>query len=240
MKLVIFDCDGTLVDSQHMIVSAMTQAYGAHGIVLPQRETLLSVIGLSLVEAFTRLGDGATDFPVESLAQHYREAFHSMRGPGAPVEPLYPGAAEAIAALAQCGDVVLGIATGKSQRGVRLVLGHHGLLDHFITIKTADDAPSKPDPGMVVDAMSEAGVEPADTVVVGDTVYDVAMARAAGASAVGVTWGYHPGTALSEAGAAAVIDSFPALLPTLDSIWSMTYRNSRHLSPHFSLLRRTR
>ena len=115
---------------------------------------------------------------------------------------------------------MLGIATGKSQRGVRLVLGHHGLLDHFITIKTADDAPSKPDPGMVVDAMREAGVEAGDTVVIGDTVYDIAMARAAGAAAVGVTWGYHRGEALVEAGAFAVIDDFSTLVPTLDKMWT--------------------
>src|SRR5690242_9975184 len=146
MKLVIFDCDGTLVDSQHMIVAAMSQAYRAHGLPVPKREVLLSVVGLSLVEAFAKLGEGRQAFPAESLAEHYRDAFHAMRGPGAAVEPLYPGAAEAIAELARRGDVVLGVATGKSQRGVRLVLGHHGLLEHFITIKTADDAPSKPHP----------------------------------------------------------------------------------------------
>jgi phosphoglycolate phosphatase len=220
LKLVIFDCDGTLVDSQHMIVAAMTEAYAAHGLALPEREVLLSVVGLSLVEAFTKLAEGRDGFPAESLANHYRDAFHAMRGPGAPVEPLYPGAAEAIAALAQRGNVALGIATGKSQRGVRLVLGHHGLLDHFITIKTADDAPSKPDPGMVLAAMREAGAEAQDTIVVGDTVYDIAMARAAGAAGVGVTWGYHPGAALREAGALAVIDRFANLMPTLDSIWA--------------------
>src|SRR3954471_11945846 len=97
LKLVIFDCDGTLVDSQHMIVAAMTKAYGAHGIPLPGREVLLSVIGLSLVEAFTKLGERQDQFPAESLANHYRDAFHAMRGPGAPVESLYPGAADAIA-----------------------------------------------------------------------------------------------------------------------------------------------
>ena len=220
MKLVIFDCDGTLVDSQHMIVAAMTKAYGAHGIPLPEREVLLSVIGLSLIEAFTKLGEGRDQFPAESLANHYRDAFHAMRGPGAPVEPLYPGAAEAIAALAQRGDVVLGIATGKSQRGVRLVLGHHRLLDHFITIKTADDAPSKPDPGMVLAAMRDTGVDAKNTIVVGDTVYDIAMARAAGASGVGVTWGYHPRAALEGAGAVAVIDRFANLVPALERIWA--------------------
>jgi phosphoglycolate phosphatase len=221
LKLVIFDCDGTLVDSQHMILMAMTKAYAAHGVPLPEREVLLSVIGLSLIEAFTKLADGDAQFPIASLAEHYREAFHAMRIPGAPVEPLYPGAADAIRVLARREDVVLGIATGKSQRGVRLVLGHHGLLDHFITIKTADDAPSKPDPGMVLGAMREAGVAAADTIVVGDTVYDIAMARAAGASGLGVTWGYHPAAALSEAGALAVIDTFPTLVPALDRIWTM-------------------
>jgi len=220
LKLVIFDCDGTLVDSQHIIMAAMTEAYGALGLALPEREVLLSVVGLSLVEAFTKLGEGRDGFPAESLANHYRDAFHAMRGPGAPVEPLYPGAAEAIAALAQRGDVVLGIATGKSQRGVRLVLTHHGLIDRFITIKTADDAPSKPDPGMVLAAMRDASAEPEDTVVVGDTVYDIAMARAAGAASVGGTWGYHPGEALKEAGALAVIDRFANLVPTLDAIWA--------------------
>ena len=117
-----------------MIVAAMTKAYDAHGIPVPQREVLLSVVGVSLTEAFTKLGAGLTGFPAASLADHYRDAFHAMRAPGAPVEPLYPGAADAIAELARRDNVVLGIATGKSQRGVRLVLGHHGLLDHFITI----------------------------------------------------------------------------------------------------------
>ena len=220
MKLVIFDCDGTLVDSQHMIVGAMTRAYAAHGIPLPGHDMLLSVVGLSLVEAFTKLGAGLDGFPAASLADHYRDAFHAMRAPGAPVEPLYPGAADAITELARRNDVVLGIATGKSQRGVRLVLGHHGLLDHFTTIKTADDAPSKPDPGMVLAAMREAGVEARDTIVVGDTVYDIAMARAAGAAGLGVTWGYQPGPALEDAGALAVVDRFANLVPTLDRIWA--------------------
>ena len=103
---------------------------------------------------------------------------------------------------------------------MRLVLGHHGLLDHFVTIKTADDAPSKPDPGMVIHAMRDAGVDAANTIVVGDTVYDIAMARAAGASAVGVTWGYHRAAALTEAGAFAVVDEFPILVPTLEKMWT--------------------
>jgi len=220
LKLVIFDCDGTLVDSQHLIISAMSTAFEAHGMPVPERKRMLSMVGLSLLEVFTALGKDARNYPVASLAEQYKLAFHALREEGAAVEPLYPGAAEAVTALAQRDDVVLGIATGKSRRGVHLVLGHHGLIDHFLTIKTADDAPSKPDPGMVTAAMREAGVAAADTVVVGDTAYDIAMARAAGAKAIGVTWGYHPAAALSAAGAVIVVDDFAALIPALDSLWA--------------------
>ena len=169
---------------------------------------MLSVVGLSLTEAFTTLGKGAELFPVASLAEHYRDAFHAMRESGEHIEPLYPGAADAIAALARRDDVV---ARHRDRQVAARRAGscwHHGLLDHFLTIKTADDAPSKPDPGMVLHAMREAGVDAEDTVVVGDTVYDIAMARAAGASAIGVAWGYHRAEALSDAGAFKVIDRF--------------------------------
>lgn len=220
LKLVIFDCDGTLVDSQHMICTAMSRAYLAHKLELPERETLLSIVGLSLTEAFTQLGGGAAQFPVASLAEHYKLAFHALRESGEHMEPLYPGAREAVETLSDRDDVVLGMATGKSQRGARLVLGHHGLLEHFITIQTADDAPSKPDPGMVLAAMREAGATPDNTVVVGDTVFDIAMARAAGASAIGVSWGYHARDSLMAAGA-PVIDAFATLEPTLDRIWTL-------------------
>jgi phosphoglycolate phosphatase len=101
------------------------------------------------------------------------------------------------------------------------VLARHGLLEHFITIKTADDAPSKPDPGMVHAAMREAGVDARNTVVVGDTVYDITMAHAAGAAAIGVTWGYHSGAALGAAGAFALVDEFAALAPALDKLWTL-------------------
>jgi phosphoglycolate phosphatase len=222
LKLVVFDCDGTLVDSQRMILAAMHEVYGAHAIPVPDRETLLSVIGLSLPQAFEKLGQGTLGFPVASMCDAYRASFQAMRAAQMDhLEPLYPGAAEAVTALARRANVVLGIATGKSQRGVRAVLARHGLLAHFATIKTSDDAPSKPDPGMVLAAMRDAGVVAWDTVVVGDTVYDIAMARAAGAAALGVTWGYHPGAALAQAGAFALLDDFTALGDTLDRLWTL-------------------
>jgi phosphoglycolate phosphatase len=218
LKLVIFDCDGTLVDSQHVIVAAMHEAYRGHQVPVPARERLLSIVGLSLPQAFRTLGAGRPDYPVATLIERYRAA-HAALLTQAPAAPLFPEARETVEALAQRPATMLGIATGKSRRGVEGVLGRHGLLGHFLTIKTADDAPSKPDPTMVIEAMRETGATPADTVVVGDTTFDMAMARAAGAAAVGVAWGYHPPEALRAVGAVAVIERFPALLPTLDRLW---------------------
>jgi phosphoglycolate phosphatase len=232
LKLIIFDCDGTLVDSQHKICAAMQQAYSAHGLRLPPRERLRSIVGLSLTEAFTALGEGAEGFPVQGLVERYKAASAAMRASQIGWEPLFPGARKAIEALAAAPGVALGIATGKSRRGVEAVLGAYGLRDRFVTIQTADRAPSKPHPAMVEQAMEETGAASADTVVVGDSVYDMAMARAAGATAIGVAWGYHPAETLREAGAAVILDEFAALMPALDRLWGATLRAPQIQRPY--------
>lgn len=223
LKLVILDCDGTLVDSQHMICAAMRQAYEANNLSVPAREHLLAIIGLSLPDAFGRLAANAgdVDHPLDDLVTCYKDAFSQLRNSVDHVEPLYPGARETLDVLAARPDTLLGIATGKSQRGVRAVLGRYGLTERFVTIQTSDDAPSKPHPGMVLAAMRETGAAPDDTVVVGDTVFDLEMARAAGARAIGVTWGYHPASALFAAGPDAMIAGFAELGPALDRLWAV-------------------
>lgn len=225
LKLVIFDCDGTLVDSQHMICAAMARAYAAHDLPCPSRARILSIVGLSLTEAFARLGAEGAPVPLHALVESYKAAFQSLRQSPDHLEPLFPGARAALNKLSARDDILLGIATGKSQRGVRAVLGHHDLLERFHTIKTADDAPSKPHPGMVQAAMRDAGVGPKDTVVIGDTVYDIGMAHAAGAQAIGVSWGYHAATDLRTEGAAIVIDEFAALLPALKGVWQRSVKS---------------
>ena len=218
LKLVVFDCDGTLVDSQGMICAAMQRTYDAHGLPVPPRERVLSIVGLSLHEAFSELaGDEA--HPVASMVERYKAIFAELRMAGDHPETLFPGAREAVERLAAQSDLLLGMATGKSQRGVKAVLEPLGLYRHFHTIQTADDGPSKPHPAMVEQAMRAAGAIPARTVVVGDTVYDVAMARAAGATAIGVAWGYHAPAALRDAGAVAVLTDFQALHPVLERLW---------------------
>ncbi|MFG1464620.1 HAD-IA family hydrolase [Xanthobacter sp. DSM 24535] len=216
--LVLFDCDGTLVDSQHAIVEAMCAAYETCGVVPPTREEILSVVGLSLPETFAVLSNGVADFPVGALEAAYRMTYRAQRE-AAPPEPLYPGARETLEALLARADLQLGMVTGKARRGVRRVLTGHAMEGWFSTIQTADDAPSKPHPGMVLQAMAEAGAVPACTVVVGDTTYDMQMAKAAGAFAIGVCWGYHDRAALTEAGADLMVERFEDLPPAIETLF---------------------
>ncbi|UMY20256.1 HAD-IA family hydrolase [Methylobacterium organophilum] len=205
VRLVVFDVDGTLVDSQHLIVEAQARAFAAHGMTAPARREALSVVGLSLGEAFRRLvGDAG---PIDSLSDSYRNAFQALRIDPNYEEPLFPGMGELIERLHARGDVRLGIATGKSRRGVAHLVEKYGWERWFTTIQTADDAPSKPDPTMLRQAMAEAGAEAPMTVMIGDTTYDMMMARDAGVAAIGVGWGYHTPGALYGAGAVTVVDS---------------------------------
>lgn len=209
MRLVVFDVDGTLVDSQHLIVAAQGLAFAENGLPAPGRREALSVVGLSLPQAFRRLV--GEDGPVAALSESYKQAYNRLRIDPAYEEPLFPGMADLLATLKARDDVLLGLATGKSRRGVDRLIAHHGWADWFVTTQSADDAPSKPDPAMLRQAMSEAGCEPGATVMVGDTTFDVAMGVAAGAAAVGVAWGYHPPEALYGAGAVTVVPSAGAL-----------------------------
>ena len=204
--LALFDCDGTLVDSGANICLAVERAFDQHRLVPPPRLAIHRIVGLSLAEAMAVLHPEAEPAFHAVLAQSYRQAFVAMRGtPDFAHEPLYPGVAEAIEALADAGWV-LGVATGKSDRGLALILAAHGLSDRFVTLQTADRHPSKPHPSMAQAAMRDAGAVPGTTVMIGDTGYDMAMAQAAGCAGVGVAWGYHAPDELLASGAARVVD----------------------------------
>lgn len=204
LNLILFDCDGTLVDSQDILVSAMSHAFVDHGLTPPSRGDILSLVGISLPETFAILSKGHPDFPIEALVDGYKAAFHRLRV-SLPTEPMYAGMRDVVDHLRGQPETLLGIVTGKSQRGVRLMLEAHAMEGWFSTIQTADDAPSKPHPGMVQQAMGALGAAPGSTVVIGDTTYDMEMAKAAGAWAIGVTWGYHPHHDLTRAGADIIV-----------------------------------
>jgi phosphoglycolate phosphatase len=218
-RLIVFDCDGTLIDSQHMIVAAMAHAFEAHRLAPLPRAQVLSIVGLSLDEALFALLPDEEVQKRRAITEGYKDAFFHLRARPELAEPLFPGTREAIEAAAARSDTLLGIATGKSQKGLRHMLEMHDLAHHFVTLQTADDAPSKPHPAMLQQAMREAGVDAVDTVLVGDTTFDMKMAVNAGAHALGVDWGYHAGAELSGAGAARVLAHFDELSPALDDLW---------------------
>ncbi|MBO9714484.1 HAD-IA family hydrolase [Sphingomonas sp.] len=217
-RLAVFDCDGTLVDSQANICRAMEAAFAEAGFEPPERAAIRRIVGLSLVPAIARLlpeGDPALH---EAMADSYKRAFFAMRSNGAlDPEPLFDGIAETIAALDATGWL-LGIATGKSDRGLIAILEHHGLRARFVTLQTADRHPSKPHPSMLEAAIAEAGATPDTTAMIGDTSFDIAMARATGAHAIGVAWGYHDPHELAEAGAAMIAGHPLDLVRQLESL----------------------
>lgn len=215
--LVIFDVDGTLVDSQAHIVAALTAMYAAHDREPPERARMLSIVGLSLPVAIAALEPDLSAAEIEAWAEAYRGAFVDTRL-GASPSPLYPGALDVLDSLGSIEHLRLGIATGKSRRGLRHVLAAHDLARRFVTAQTADDHPSKPHPAMVRAALTEADVAAERAVIVGDTVFDIEMGRAAGIATIGVAWGYHPPDTLRDAGADAVIDRFADLQPALSAI----------------------
>jgi phosphoglycolate phosphatase len=222
LRLAVFDVDGTLIDSEHDIVSAMTGAWAKIGLGVPSPESVRGIIGLSLVDACAALLPWATHTTHRAVAEAYKDSFKAMRLlPGAK-EPLFPGVIEALDRL-EAEGWLLGIATGKSRRGLDAALAEHGLTHRFVNLQTADDNPSKPHPAMLLRAAAETGVNPGDMVMIGDTAYDMAMAVAAGATAIGVSWGYQSLDSLNAAGAHAVIDTFetlPASLAALTRDWA--------------------
>ena len=205
-RLVMFDCDGTLVDSQYVIVDSMQATFRAHGMPPPAPDAVKRIVGLSLPQAIGHLNSEANAATIENLVVGYKECFLELRASPDLHEPLFADVVETLTLLEESG-YVLGIATGKSRRGLSAILETHGLAKHFVTLQTADDAPSKPHPGMLERAMAETGMAKDETVLIGDTVFDMEMALNAGAGAFGVAWGYHDTVELKAAGAHLVLDN---------------------------------
>ena len=205
-RLAVFDCDGTLVDGQHDICAAMEAAFAAQRLPAPPRAVVRRAGGLSLPQAMRALMPGADAGLRAALVESYKQAYRTARASGLVAEPLFEGIAALLDGLRGDGWD-LGVATGKSQRGLEHCLATHGLTGHFVTLQTADFHPSKPHPAMLEAALDEAFAEAADAVMIGDTSYDMAMARAAGVRAIGVAWGYHAPDELLAAGAEAVAQS---------------------------------
>lgn len=220
MDLIIFDLDGTLIDSEAIILGAQYETFARCGLDHPGRAAGLGVVGLTLDIALMRLAGLAR--PDAVLTETYKEVFGAMRRRAetdpALAEPLFPGAAAMLEALAARPGLQLGVATGKSRRGADYIVERHGWRDLFSTIQTADDAPSKPHPGMILRALSETGARAARTAMVGDASFDIEMAIAAGVAPVAVDWGFQPAERLMACGARHLLRDFAELPALLDSL----------------------
>lgn len=220
MKLVVFDMDGTLIDTHGLITEQMGVTFTGAGLPAPTPEASRRVIGLSLPVAIGQLVGSDDAELIDRLVASYRGNYRSSLDVSSDREPLFPGTRPMLDRLHKQPEMLLGIATGKGLNGVHRILGNHGLEKHFTTLQTPDHNPSKPHPGMLLRAMAETGAAPGDTIMIGDTVFDIELANAAGVRSIGVTWGYHEPSELVAAGAAAMIQHYDELDQTIERLWS--------------------
>lgn len=217
-RLLVFDCDGTLIDSVHAIQHAMEEAFVALSLDAPSPAAVRGIVGLSVPQAVAALAPGKDAETLAALDAGFRASSVAYRVSNPESNgQLYPGTIEALRRV-HTPETVMAVATGKARRGLEHVLDVFELRPFFMTSQTADDAPSKPHPGMLENCERQTGIPAARTVMIGDTSFDIEMARAHGCSAIGVSWGYHPIDALRAAGAHRIIHDFADLDGALDDL----------------------
>ena len=216
LRMVILDCDGTIVDSQIGIVKVMQQTFEMYDLNIPKPRDVLFGVGLDLIKGISRLLPEGHNLDIIKMSETYKKLATYHRDNKTFEDQLYPEAEEVIRKLHASGWL-LGIATGKSSRGLDHVLSLHDMTELFVTKQTSDRAAGKPNPEMLLNAMEQTGVSADEVFMVGDTTYDISMALNAGTHAIGVSWGYHGSAELIEAGAEVVVDSYYELFNFLNN-----------------------
>ncbi|RED52512.1 HAD-IA family hydrolase [Aestuariispira insulae] len=218
LRFVVFDCDGTLVDSQYGIFAAMAFAFEQAGLPAPARADVTAQVGLPLEEGVANMLPGESADLHRKIGHDFHAAIYEHKLPATRQARLFPHCRKILHTLNDEG-YVLGIATGMGRRGLERTLGEQDLEGLFTVTKTADDGPGKPNPAILQDAIAEVGADPKDTVMIGDTVFDIQTAVNARTLAIGVDWGYHGTDALKRAGARMVVSDFREIPDCLEKIW---------------------
>lgn len=218
MRFVVFDCDGTLVDSQHLIAMAMNETFDQNGILPPDPHDIKRIVGLSLEEAVKKLVPAGNLSDVDNLVAKFKIAYQRQRADLGHEEDLFDGIRETLEWL-NGNDYLVGIATGNSTRGLNRILETHNLVDYFLNTQTADLHPSKPNPAMLYKAMNDVGARADQTILIGDTSFDMLMAKNAKVDGLGVTWGYHEPHELVEAGAKKIVDDPHELTSAITTLY---------------------
>lgn len=191
--LLVFDWDGTIVDSTAMIAACIQKAAADLGLVVPTLEQASHVIGLGLLDALSRAVPDLSADRIEEFSARYRYHYFACE----PEIVLFEGVRDLLVERADAG-LPLAVATGKSRRGLARAFESTGLGRFFESSRCADETHAKPHPAMLLELADELKVSPERTVMIGDTTHDLQMASAAGAGAVGVTYGAHSREQLSE------------------------------------------
>ena len=212
IKLVVFDWDGTLMDSLHRITDSMQFSARQMGLPEPTHDEVKHIVGLSLDNAFLHLFGEHISHLYDDLRTHYRQHYVE----GSKVEtPFYPGVTSMLRSLHATGTL-LGVATGKSRAGLNRVAEKMSVSQLFHTSRCSDECESKPHPQMLLQIMNEVGVRPEETLMVGDTSYDILMVCQAGVSSIGVCYGAHEQNMLVDAGASECFQCVASLASWLE------------------------
>ncbi|WIX34480.1 HAD-IA family hydrolase [Salinicola sp. JS01] len=211
-RLVIFDWDGTLMDSAARIVACMEAAADELGWVAPTPAAIRDIIGLGLPEAMEALYPGIGELERDTLQAAFSRQF---RLADQVPSPFFPGVREGMAQLRQTPGCRLAVATGKSRRGLDRVFAHHGCGEWFAASRTADQTRSKPHPQMLEELLAMCQLPAEAAVMVGDTEYDLEMARALGMDRVAVSYGVHARERLLASEPVHVVDDFAGLVEWL-------------------------
>lgn len=208
-RLLIFDWDGTLMDSLGRIVGCMQQAGRDVGLGTLAEDDVRDIIGLGLPEAIAKLCPGIEARQAETLRDRY--AHHFVHG-DMPPALFYPGVESLMPELASSAQVGLAVATGKSRRGLNRMFDETNSRGWFRASRTADETRSKPHPLMLEELLAELGVSVSEAVMIGDTEYDLEMARALGMDRVAVSYGVHDTPRLSASEPSFIADDFHELV----------------------------
>jgi phosphoglycolate phosphatase len=205
-ELLVFDWDGTLMDSAAAITASLQAACGDLDLPVPSDERARFVIGLGLNDALAHILPGVDVAEYPRVVERYRHHFLLRDS----ATTLFPGAAETVKELHACG-FMLAVATGKSRRGLDRALDATGLIAYFHATRCADEGFSKPHPGMLQELMDDLGVVSDKTLMIGDTTHDMAMAQNAGVARLGAAYGAHPKAELLPYTPLACVDRFSEL-----------------------------
>lgn len=217
LRLAAFDLDGTLLDSANSIVTGVMACWESCGFPLPEPEEVRRIIGLPWEESVQMLLPGAGEAEFAQIRAYHEAVARGDRPRPVREQTLFPGVIPMLDAVEEAG-YLLSIITSRSGSRLTELLEAEGIAHRFVSLKTTDNGPGKPSPFLMLQTLSETGVDRSDAVMIGDTTFDMLMASSAGTASIGVSWGVHEPHELRDAGAHHVAETMEELLPVIDRL----------------------